>query len=531
MNRTDEKKAHKRFLAEGMTVAGSCGLIANLEAESDGFYTNRVEYLCLQRLKENGIRDESGKTYTHVTYTDAVDSGRISRAKFQNPLTGKQYGYGLAQWTTPARKGGLYDLARSRGVSISNMDMQIDYLIDELKNKFPSVLKVLKATSSIKEASDIVLVKFEAPANAEGLKVSRAKRGQDFYDYIKKEETMTTQEAINKLTAIFAAEDGYLEKKSNSQLDSKTANAGSNNYTKYWRDLANWGLGNYQAQYWCAGMMHWGFVQAFGLAAAKALLLHAPYISCATLGSKSSSAGRRYTSPEVGDIVIFWNGSRFSHTGYVYKVDSTKFYTWEGNTSGGSEVISNGGGVCAKSYSIAEPKSKGHRFHRPDYAGILGTTASGSTPVSATPTTNNSKSTNIAAGQKWLNSNYATQLRGYCRALLDVDGEYGTKSRAAALAVWKDLLNRKHGCKLTPSNTNFGADTKAAASKAIVQVNSSGTFTYILQFILSAKGYYTGTMDGACGAQTVEAIKKFQAARGLAVDGVAGANTWYAAFN
>ena len=40
-----------------------------------------------------------------------------------------------------------------------------------------------------------------------------------------------------KLIAIAEAEVGYLEKASNSDLDSKTANAGYNNWTKYARDL------------------------------------------------------------------------------------------------------------------------------------------------------------------------------------------------------------------------------------------------------------------------------------------------------
>ena len=43
--------------------------------------------------------------------------------------------------------------------------------------------------------------------------------------------------AIEKVILIAKNEIGYLEKKSNSQLDSKTANAGSSNYTKYWRDI------------------------------------------------------------------------------------------------------------------------------------------------------------------------------------------------------------------------------------------------------------------------------------------------------
>lgn len=43
--------------------------------------------------------------------------------------------------------------------------------------------------------------------------------------------------SIDKVLSIARQEIGYLEKRSNSQLDSKTANAGSSNYTKYARDL------------------------------------------------------------------------------------------------------------------------------------------------------------------------------------------------------------------------------------------------------------------------------------------------------
>ena len=184
INRTAEKTAYMRFAAEGITPQGACGLIGNLEAESDGFYPNRLEYLCVKRLKE------SGKTYTDETYTDAIDSGKISCEEFLHPLPGKKYGYGLAQWTTPERKSGLYNLARHRAVSIADLDMQLDYLLSELEEKFLSVLKVLKSTNSIQEASDIVLVKFEAPAGAEQLKASRADRGKKFFEYLKGEKHM-----------------------------------------------------------------------------------------------------------------------------------------------------------------------------------------------------------------------------------------------------------------------------------------------------------------------------------------------------
>ena len=41
---------------------------------------------------------------------------------------------------------------------------------------------------------------------------------------------------IEKLLLTAQAEINYLEKKTNSQLDDKTANAGDNNFTKYARD-------------------------------------------------------------------------------------------------------------------------------------------------------------------------------------------------------------------------------------------------------------------------------------------------------
>lgn len=181
-------------------------------------------------------------------------------------------------------------------------------------------------------------------------------------------------QAIEKVIATAKAEVGYLEKKSNSNLDSKTANSGYNNYTKYWRDIASWGLGNYQAQYWCAAFIFWCFVKTFGKDKAKKLLLHAPYISCYTAGNLFKSAGRLYADPKVGDIVLFKKSNGvFGHTGIVYKVANGYFYTIEGNTSSASGVVANGGAVAYKSYSISVAKNSGHKFARPDYL-LVGST-------------------------------------------------------------------------------------------------------------------------------------------------------------
>jgi hypothetical protein len=73
-----------------------------------------------------------------------------------------------------------------------------------------------------------------------------------------------------------------------------------------------------------------------------------------------------YTSnPKVGDQIFFKNSSGICHTGLVYAVDSQKVYTVEGNTSGASGVVANGGGVCKKSYSITSSKIAG--YGRPKY--------------------------------------------------------------------------------------------------------------------------------------------------------------------
>ena len=120
---------YNRLIKAGLAGAGAAGLMGNIYAES-GMLPNRVEILCLKRLAENGMK------YTDESYTAAVDSGKISRASFLNPLPGKQYGYGLCQWTSPGRKAGLYDLVKKKGVSISDLDAQIEWLLQELMTSY-----------------------------------------------------------------------------------------------------------------------------------------------------------------------------------------------------------------------------------------------------------------------------------------------------------------------------------------------------------------------------------------------------------
>lgn len=185
---------------------------------------------------------------------------------------------------------------------------------------------------------------------------------------------MTKTEVIEKVIKIARNEIGYLEKKSNSQLDSKTANAGSKNYTKYWRDIKP----SYQGQPWCAAFVSWCFMKAFGQDKAKKLLKHWPYVYCPTLGNLFT----RNANPKIGDIVIFYHNGTFTHTGIVTAVIGDRFYTIEGNTSGASGIIANGGGVCAKSYFNSQ--MPGTKFCTPDWSIVSDTVSNNSTTTKPT---------------------------------------------------------------------------------------------------------------------------------------------------
>lgn len=192
-------------------------------------------------------------------------------------------------------------------------------------------------------------------------------------------DNMTTEKAINALIATAQAEIGYMEKKSNAQLDDKTANVGDGNYTKYWRDLKP----SWNGSAWCAVWVSWCMYKTFGLETAKKLLKHEndfPYVYCPTLGARFT----KYANPQRGDIVIFYRNGTFAHTGIVTKVEGDKFYTIEGNTNNGSTIIANGGSVCSKSYNNSN--LPGTKFCRPDYSIVKSIMNSSSTSKPSTST-------------------------------------------------------------------------------------------------------------------------------------------------
>lgn len=125
---------------------------------------------------------------------------------------------------------------------------------------------------------------------------------------------------------------------------------------------------------------------------------------------------------------------------------------------------------------------------------------------------------NVAAGQLWFNTYYGPFMVKTFGELLEVDGIYGPKSRASALAIWKDLMNRMSGSHLNVTDGVFDTECKKLARYAAVEFGSEGTYTFICEFILAAKGFYSGPMDADCGRILCTAIQEYERAKGLTVD-------------
>lgn len=261
--------------------------------------------------------------------------------------------------------------------------------------------------------------------------------------------------AINAVINIALAEVGYLEKATNANLDDKTANAGSNNYTKYWRDI----YPAYQGQPWCACFVTWVFVIAFGKAMAQKLLKHYPYVYCPTMADLFTLNA----NPKVGDIVIFKHNGVFTHTGIVIKVSGDQFWTVEGNTSGGSTIIANGGGVCKKTYFNSN--LPGTKFITPDYSKVQEIKNEGNDTPSISASSILKMGSNGSA-VKTLQKNLNTLIK----AKLTVDGEFGT-------ATYNAVIKFQTKYKLTADGI-VGKNTQKKINSLLKKKNSSTATTH-----------------------------------------------------
>lgn len=269
-----------------------------------------------------------------------------------------------------------------------------------------------------------------------------------------------------KVIDIALSEVGYLEKATNDQLDDKTANAGKKNFTKYARDLAAYPFynGSKRGAAWCDVFVDWCFVKAYGLDAARAMT-YQPANAAVNYGAGCrysrqyyNSHDQLHTTPNTGDQIFFYSKDKetIAHTGLVYKVDKQYVYTVEGNTSGSSGIVANGGGVFTKRYMLTNSRIAG--YGRPNYGAGENTPSAPATPVKAEKTSNT-------------------------------------------------------------ESVVYNMNT--------LRIGDTGTQVEVLQWLLIHKTEFSpGKRDGIFGTKTLTAVRQYQEANGLTVDGIVGKNTW-----
>ena len=182
--KNNEEKIWNYLKAQGLTDCGAAGLMGNLYAESGLIPTNL----------QNSYEKKLG--YTDATYSVAVDSGAYSN------FVRDSAGYGLAQWTYWSRKQALLDYAKAAGKSVGDLETQLGFLMQELAGSFKAVLNTLKSATTVKAASNAVLLQFERPADqSAAVQTKRAGYGQTYYDkYAAKDAEKEETTVATKIT-------------------------------------------------------------------------------------------------------------------------------------------------------------------------------------------------------------------------------------------------------------------------------------------------------------------------------------------
>jgi hypothetical protein len=96
------------------------------------------------------------------------------------------------------------------------------------------------------------------------------------------------------------------------------------------------------------------------------------------------------------------------------------------------------------------------------------------------------------------------------------------RSQLVAVAIVVMIAALAAGCS---SGSSSSTSTSASSSPTTTQAGLSKTAIRLLQTALTKVGCYSGSIDGIAGPATTQALRSFQSAVGVAVDGVYGTQT------
>lgn len=379
----NEQKIFDFLTVKGFSKFGVYGLMGNLMAES-GLNPKNLQ---------NSFQDKLG--YTDDTYTAAVDDGSYDNFVHDSA------GYGLAQWTYWSRKENLLNFAKKSGASIGSLDMQLEFLYEELKG-YTAVFEVLKTARTIREASDIVLTKYEKPADqSESVKKKRAEYGQQICDLLTgsaemEDEVMTESQARQKVVDIAVGWYGCNEQNGSHKKIIDAYNAHS--------PLAR----GYKVQYtdaWCAT-----FASAVAIQAGYTDIIPTE-CGCGQMIELFQDMNRWVENdayvPEAGDYVFYdWDDSGKGdntgwpdHVGIVVSVSGSKIEVIEGN---------KGDAVGYRTITVNAKNIRGYGC--PDYASKASSSGSGSSGSGNSSGSSGSSGGGLCMTPQWVGEVTASSL-------------------------------------------------------------------------------------------------------------------------
>lgn len=546
---TIQEYIYRRLRKAGMTPEGACGTLGNLQGES-GFIANNVE---------------DGRGWSDAQYTVSVDNGSYPKEKFIND----GIGYGYAQWTHYSRKALYYDFFKGKNVSVADSDTQIEFLIWEMKNFFSVQWNLCCSSKDLYACTWELLDKWENPAEKNRAIVVRYGYAQHWYEKFKglpldenvgaaeKPETKFYDQngAVETVLNLARNEIGYHEKALNSNLNDKTANSGSGNFTKYAKELdsmTDWYNGAKNGFAWCDIFYDWLFYKCFGTQLGRQMICqptHSAGAGCLYSAQYYKSAGRFGTSnPQPGDQIFFtYNPGEYSHTGIVEKVENGVITTIEGNTSDK---------VARKTYPTYSSVIAG--YGRPNWSLVENTPVT-SSPVDFVNEGNIDPYVMLRKGsvgedvrkiqEQLIRLGYGVGPDGadgefgantekaviqfQMQNGLEIDGVVGneTRKKLSELIAERDKILNHPSVVIVPENSAEDPDEpkipKDRVSLPEIKMDDETDSVYVklAQTALACWGYSI-IVSGIFGKEMDQKIRDFQENKGLDADGIVGPETW-----
>ena len=130
-------------------------------------------------------------------------------------------------------------------------------------------------------------------------------------------------------------------------------------------------------------------------------------------------------------------------------------------------------------------------------------------------------------GFDWVSSGSVTCIEGNTSTTSnDNGGKVMRRTRNIYLVLGAYRPDYEASAAPTPTTNNTGGTCSVTLN--MISKGSKGQSVKALQILLIGNGYSCGSYgaDGDFGSATDKAVRRFQSAKGIGVDGIVGTNTW-----